>query len=449
MNKQPANKLCFFLFPLLFIPDLGYGIVTNYGLLEIGDFLAIAFLGLVAVQSFGSKSAKKWLLFHQVLAILVIFVWWAILVILLIPLRYDYFGNSQLWFSLLKLAKFVLFVAVGLSLVRYLQNEDSRRFFHWSLLGVGWLISLTLIWSNQESFALWTYAELFERVYIDNLISVTLAMLICYVGGVVVAGYGSVLFQRFGIISICLMMVGIFFTSGRGGWIALVLGVLYIIFRHQSRRVFGFAVLAVGVIFYAYNFIPSFEYNVNRTLWPNEAQLQHLERYNAGLAGYDDGKRTTIWLNEGRKFLQNPMLGTGFFHRGGRTGLHSAGSHNLFIQMFLETGIVGGLLIISLFFLLWKQAGFYAPRSESAYFEVPFKACVIAAVAGALGGEYFYGGQALLLLFSIYAVIGSFEIAADGSAIFPFRRRTVTVTSGMSYGSSLISLKKAAELGKR
>ncbi len=47
-------------------------------------------------------------------------------------------------------------------------------------------------------------------------------------------------------------------------------------------------------------------------------------------------------LHESAKFPKSPIFGTGFYHRGEKSGLWLTGSHNFWIQMFLETGLVGG-----------------------------------------------------------------------------------------------------------
>ena len=83
-------------------------------------------------------------------------------------------------------------------------------------------------------------------------------------------------------------------------------------------------------------------------------------------------------------------------------------SHNFFLQMFLETGVPGGLLVLAIFYGLWRQAGCPAARRRG--LDVPAKAALLAAVAGGLGGEYFYGGIGLFTLLAVYAVGGSLAV---------------------------------------
>jgi hypothetical protein len=144
-----------------------------------------------------------------------------------------------------------------------------------------------------------------------------------------------------------------------------------------------------------------FRNRVDYTLFPDSS---YLETYGSGVGGIDDGARVVSWTTGLRQF-NAPVLGTGFFHRGGESGLDFTGSHNFFLQMFLETGIPGGVLMLIIFYRLWRMA---ASRSTKlAGLELPAKAALVAAMVGGSSGEYFYGGTMLLVLLGVCGPAGS------------------------------------------
>jgi hypothetical protein len=145
----------------------------------------------------------------------------------------------------------------------------------------------------------------------------------------------------------------------------------------------------------AYETLPNFQSLVDLTLSPSDAPLQSV----------DDGARFSTWVHEAPKLVNAPILGTGFYHRGGTSGLWDSGSHNFFLQMFLETGVVGGILMMSLFALTWRQAGLRTTSLNK--ISVATRAALITAIVGGMSGEYFYGGVSVLVLFATFAIAGA------------------------------------------
>jgi hypothetical protein len=70
--------------------------------------------------------------------------------------------------------------------------------------------------------------------------------------------------------------------------------------------------------------------------------------------------------------------------------------------MFLETGAVGGVLVIMIFVLMWRQAGSAIARQIR--ISVATRAALITAVIGGMSGEYFYGNVTVLVLFAVFAL---------------------------------------------
>jgi hypothetical protein len=148
----------------------------------------------------------------------------------------------------------------------------------------------------------------------------------------------------------------------------------------------------------AYTQNESFAHHVDITVNP---ELLDEETEFAQASGFDDGNRMTIFLKESVKLVNDPIFGAGLFHRGfGGVGLDPNGSHNFFLQMFLETGLVGGGIILALFYRLWMTSGPQPGRSNE---QLGVRAAIVAGVVSSCTGEYFYGG---VVLFYLFALVG-------------------------------------------
>ena len=214
--------------------------------------------------------------------------------------------------------------------------------------------------------------------------------------------------------------MGLFCSDGRGGWAAAALGLGYLFLRRGlSRRTLVAIAAVVVVALYCYSSYPAFRYQIDITFFPDEEYRKLMAEYGSGIAGVDDGARLMTWTHEAAKFVNAPIFGSGFYHRGRLSGLWTTGSHNFFLQMFLETGAVGGVLVLVILAQMWRQAG--SAAAGEAGLTLPLKAALVAAVAGGMSGEYFYGGIVLLSLLLVYAPAG----ALPRSPSFPAGRRPV------------------------
>jgi O-antigen ligase len=73
--------------------------------------------------------------------------------------------------------------------------------------------------------------------------------------------------------------------------------------------------------------------------------------------------------------------------------------------MFLETGLVGGVIVVMVFVLMWRQAG--SATSRQARISIATRAALITAVVGGMSGEYYYGNVSVLVLFAVFACAGA------------------------------------------
>ena len=217
----------------------------------------------------------------------------------------------------------------------------------------------------------------------DNAVSVMLAMFLCYLGGAFVMGLGTRAWRRAAAVLLPVALIGSTLSAGRGGWVAGIAGTLYLVTATGIRRRTAYAlILAASAVVASYRYFPEFAQQVDMTLWPNPVFLQE---DNAGVLGIDDGARTRIWTDQLPVVADAPVLGSGFYHRGDETGLYRTGSHNFWLQMFLETGVPGGLLVLGLVWMLWADAG--SEAATALKLKHPLRAALITASVGGLSGE--------------------------------------------------------------
>ncbi|MHB1558653.1 MAG: O-antigen ligase family protein [Isosphaeraceae bacterium] len=386
-----------FLLPMVFLPSFGLGSPTALGVLELSDYLIIPVIALMWWS--GRRSARR--LAGAVWLPLVFFIGWSLVSTLLIRERFGYGSDHQTLMSCSKLGKFTLYAIAGLLASRALDDPREAQRFGWVLLVVGLVVAASLTWFSGQGEGLHT-GQALEGYKTNNGISVLMAMLLCYFGGLWLTGRGTPRWRALAPPAMGVMIVGFLVSQGRGGWVAGFAGAGYLLYRCRlrSRVVVGLAAaaIAVGV---AYEVLPPFRLAVDRTIDPDPYYLRDSVQV---IPGVDDGDRIYMWELESVKFLASPILGTGFFHRGGASGLFSAGSHNFFLQMALETGAAGFAAIAAIFATMWRQAGSAAARAEGQ--DVPVRAALVAAIVGGLSGEYFYGGTPLLGLMLIYSQVG-------------------------------------------
>lgn len=393
--------------PLLFLPNIGTSSTTAFGALEISDYLIGPYIGLVLLTG-------RWGRRSQVAAILPAaagFFIWAFLSTATIWLRYEYGTDRELLFSLLKLAKLALYAVAGLLTAQALASAEERARFHWAVLAAGTVTGTALLSFPEEAkhFSAMGYKA-------SNAVSALTAMLVCYLGALLVTGQGTRRWRRAAGPALMILLLGFFLSRGRGGWVAAVVGAAYLLYHTGFRRrvVQVVGVLSVVVIS-AYFSFPLFRNEVDKTLWPDQAYAQHMARYNSGVAGVDDGARLYSWASEAVKFMDAPLLGTGFFHRGGATRLWTTGSHNFWLQMFLETGVVGGALMLAVLWAMWRTAGTRVAREQGV--TVPVRASLLAAFVGGISGEYLYGGMVLFTLLLVFAPAGGLARPAVSTGV--------------------------------
>jgi O-antigen ligase len=395
------KRLWLFYFPLLFMPNFGFTHQTDFGVLEVSDWLIVPFIVLLLV----APSAKYEQRVSKLNPLLYAFLVWALLSILSIHFRYEYLDDVPILVgSCLKLARLALYVIPGVFAARRLSDPGVRGDWLWSLLAGLFILSAGLLASGGDTGVQPTDALEGYKSY--NAIIVSMAILCSYIAGLWIDNVGSRRWSRCAgivvVFAVCSVLVSSSLSShGRGGWLAFATGFGYVLFkRTQTLKTLVIILILGSASLAAYETLPNLKSLVDLTISPVEdTQSQSV----------DDGARISTLAHEAPNFINAPLFGTGFYHRGGASGLWNTGSHNFFLQMFLETGIVGGLLLLAIFALTWRQAKLTAISQNK--ISVATRAALITAIVGGMSGEYYYGGVSVLVLFAIYAIAGSLPAA--------------------------------------
>jgi O-antigen ligase len=395
-----VTKLWLFCFPLLFLPNLGFSYDTPYGVVEVSDWVIGPFVLLLLMAPSVDHRQK----ISRVNLLLLAFVVWAAFSTLLIQARYDYLDVVPVLAGcFVKLGKLALYVAAGVLISRKLISSRVRAQWLWSLLAAVVMLSVGLLVSiNGDSTKL---SDSIAGYKSYNSTIVSMAILGCYIAGLWIDKAAGRIWRLAAIPVVGFALFSVFLSAsltahGRGGWVALIVGCGYIFWKKIGRTRAFVIVMLLGMIgTVAYEILPNFQSLVDSTISSSNNDGSY------SVPGIDEGGRLATWVHEAPKLINAPLMGTGFYHRGGPTGLWDTGSHNFFLQMFLETGVVGGVLVILVFVLMWHQAG--SAVSRQAMIGVATRAALITAFVGGMSGEYYYGNVSVLVLFAVFACVGA------------------------------------------
>jgi hypothetical protein len=383
------------LLPCLFSPDFGMMARTDLGVGELTDYLIGPFIVLLYLAG-NSGGRGAWRSNRKLMICLLA---WALLSALTIDLRYGYARPDNVWFSLVKVGKLTAYGVAGVLTARALeQDRAARLLFPWAVLASCLVVAATLIFFHGVRVA----RDAPEVAFVTrNGMSVALAIMYCWMTAYWLTSVSSRVWCAALALASPILLVGFFLSDGRGGWVAAIVGGAYVALRFGIRPSLVVPIMiGLASVVATYQTEEGFRTQIDMTLDPSKLNQQSDF---ASTTGIDDGSRVDIWLHEAPRVFYSPVLGTGLFHRGGLSLIWPTGSHNFWLQMFLETGIVGGAMVLMVFRRMWQAAG--SRWAESAGVSIPARAGLVAAFVGGMSGEYFYGGKPLLALFLVAAPI--------------------------------------------
>ncbi len=380
---------------LMFLPTSYFSYETNYGVLEISDLLVFP---LIFTLYFAQKKNQLMQYQASILQIYTLFMLWATFGVFMITLKYQYINEFSVFLnSMLKLGKFFLFSFAAYLAWRNVHTTSDLRRLNTALLVCGMIVSLSLILAQNSAVEVVSESEL--NIYKSmNQMGVTLAVLILYLSGVLLAGVHDRNWNVLAVVPLIIMLVGLGISRGRGAWVAAILGFAFFFIR-RGRRAVSLAIILLLIVapIVLYKKSAAFRNDVKATFYIEESNYAYKRKEGDVRSGY----RIQTWLNQAGKFDNNPFFGTGFSHRGTKSGLYSTGSHNFWLQMFLETGFVGGLLMLILLYRLWCVSTSQIAKANRV--DVTLQACLICIFVSGLSGEYFYGGLALFTSVLVFA----------------------------------------------
>ena len=213
-----------------------------------------------------------------------------------------------------------------------------------------------------------------------------------------------------GIILYCLLL-----TLTRQAWLGLTVGILFLIF-YWRKKFFLF----VPFIFMAI-FLLSPDKVKKRVLETTTPCLTYQECQANKSPNWELAMRTNLWQFGWKVFKDYPLTGCGFrcvdlihtqyidpFPQEHGSVRHLRGMHNNFIQIAVDTGILGlatWLGIWACFFrLLYRKATNLKPDSSERWIVFGSAATVIAFLMGGIFETNFYDSEVAMLLYFIMAL---------------------------------------------
>lgn len=388
--KFIKNNFWVLLIPFLFLPNDLFPIAkSSLGSLQLMDVILLIFSPFWLVSFLKIKKNRELTKIRLSAYFLLVFI---LLTVLILPLKFPFISDFYYNFSMMKALKFLLYVLFGLFLMdRFQENKLDlyNKAIRFSIFIICLVIILNFLAGNigdtnnefrEDDVKFISYSAL-------NVISVALAILS--------ASQLEFFFRkktRLNLLLFSLVCSTLLLSGGRGGTIAFICAL--IVYQYQNNSISNqFKILLFSVVCFTilYTYVPEVQYQIDRTINPDS---EFLRKNNAGVAGLDDGKRLSGLLKSFPKWFNEPLLGYGFFHRGGYSKLATWGSHNFYLQMLLEVGLIGVILFVIFFKRLNQRrkeiANICPQKVKSIFF------CFLAAFVGGLSGEYFYGGEALL-----------------------------------------------------
>lgn len=197
---------------------------------------------------------------------------------------------------------------------------------------------------------------LFGRTFDPNIVAAIMSMgIVSSISGFINSEKPK---ERILFFAVCVWTIaGVLFTGSRGGIISLTIGIVFLLYpelkikanRKWVKRIIWIGIIAIiGVII----------------LLPEELILARFSKETFfGLNELEAGShnRYTIWMNSWTLFKNDFVLGCGCgnFMNSLSTVYRSSASHNLYILLLVEGGIIGFVIFTSYIYLLMKKIVVY------------------------------------------------------------------------------------------
>ncbi|MEI8345308.1 MAG: O-antigen ligase family protein [Candidatus Omnitrophota bacterium] len=196
------------------------------------------------------------------------------------------------------------------------------------------------------------------------------------------------------IFAVCIFIVAILQTGSRGGMSAFIAGVLGFGICIGKRNRFLSRAMIVGVVIGLLGYLVMQEFQEGTVM---------AFRLDQALREGDTAGRTKIWEAAWTMFLDKPILGYGgynnFLTLGSHLNLPIRDTHNLFLALLTEVGLVGAVPFIVAFFYTLKKSWSYGKNTGNA---LPF-----ALICTLLAMNLSITGNNQKLFWIVFAVAGA------------------------------------------
>ena len=155
-----------------------------------------------------------------------------------------------------------------------------------------------------------------------------------------------------------LYLLTLWLDAARANWLSIIIGItiICIAYRPNYQQIFK-PVISIVLSFIWYSFFLLFQTFVINARAVNDNALNSIIANNYTVIRGDDFARWKMWVGAFYTWLENPILGIGggnFILLDNKISLNFGHPHNLFVQLVVEWGITGIILVFMILFMFYQ-----------------------------------------------------------------------------------------------
>ena len=155
-----------------------------------------------------------------------------------------------------------------------------------------------------------------------------------------------------------LYLLTLWLDAARANWLSIIIGItiIGIAYRPNYQQIFK-PVISIVLSFIWYSFFLLFQAFVINGSAVNDNALNSIIANNYTVIRGDDFARWKMWVGAFYTWLENPILGIGggnFILLDNKISLNFGHPHNLFVQLVVEWGITGIILVFMILFMFYQ-----------------------------------------------------------------------------------------------
>jgi O-antigen ligase len=344
INSFSFSNSVYFLSAIL----LAYTLKVNVWVLEAADFAMLAILITWFIRRRSINIEKRaWKQFKSIPIAFFVFIAWSIVTILL---AYNEVDQISWMNMLLRVVKQIVYSTLfWVMITEGLNGKTGYKYIFYGYI-FGLFMNSVLILSGIEA----------RTVCQETHVTVGMPVTEKYAEGLLKRRGGLTLENGAGSVAACLLIlliplylkkrskiIGVAFISlminlilgqSRGAWVTFIFG-LVLLFGGSRRRT-GILLVIFFVAIGAYN-SPII---MDRILTPQTVYNQD----------FYDGARIETFAFFLKKVPEKPFAGKGYFGRFYRQDMNPSGAHNQYLQVLLETGAIGLVLYVFIFYQVYR-----------------------------------------------------------------------------------------------